>query len=453
VTAPVITDRDGMLDAPGLEDRVAAVAGGLLARGIGPGDTVLVLTRNDRDAVVALHAVIRSGATAALSQDSAGASEHRAAEAATRPALVLPAAELVAVHGAALTGPVDPDPDRAQVVVFTSGTTSVPKGVVHTGRSLAATVANVGAMAALGTDDSAFLVSPFASITGVTQTLALAAVGGGLVLEPAYDDERSLDLLLETGATFYGGPDLVLDRLLQAADRRGVAVPLRTAALGGTMLRRDLLDRAESAGVRVIRVYGSSEVPWSTGTRRSEPAEVRLTDEGTPGPGVEIRLADDGTGELLLRGPHLFAGYTDAAATAAALEDGWFRTGDEATVQDGRLRIVGRLKDVASRNGKKVSLAEVDEAFAAASGIRDCAAFAVPDDTTGERVVIAVRADTPIDVPAALAAMEAAGLARFKLPERVVRWPGPLPTTATGKVQRRDLTEDSEVLWQAPRLD
>lgn len=460
-----VIDRDGSLSYAELEDRVARAAGALRETGVAPGDHVLVVTGNEASSVIAYHAVIRCGGVAVLSAVSAGASELRAALEATDPVLavvsplatdvptglpVLPAADL-GTSAEPLTAPVDPDPDRPRVVVFTSGTTSVPKGVVHTARSLAATVACCTAMTGFSGDDRAFLVSPLASITGVTQALELApAVGGTVVLEPTFTADATLDFLIATGGTFYGGPDLVLDRLLRAAERRGVAVPLRRAALGGTMLRPELVAAAEAAGIRVIRVYGSSEVPWSTGTRASEPDELRLTNEGTPGPGVELRLAEDGTQELLIRGPHRFRGYAGAEEPE---DDGWFRTGDEAEIVEGRLRIVGRLKEVASRNGRKVSLAEVDAAFTAASGITECAAFVVPDDETGDRVAVAVASPGPLDVPAVLAVMKGAGLAPYKLPESVVALDRELPTTATGKVQRRELSEaDGVLLWQAERL-
>lgn len=472
-----VLDRDGGLTHDELADLVARAAGDLADRGVAAGDAVLVVTANERFSVVAYLAVVRLGATAVLSQVGSGPSELRAAREATRPVLAVisphagdlgPALAGLPVVGAAGLGERgtavegfeaglaglhlnQQELDRPRVVVFTSGTTSVPKGVVHTARSLAATVASFAAMTGLGSEDRAFLVSPLASITGVTQALEMApASGGSVVLEHAFGDESSLDLLIASGATFYGGPDLVLDRLLVAAARRGVGVPLRLVALGGTMLRRELLETAEGFGIRVIRVYGSSEVPWSTGTRPDEDASVRLVDEGTPGPGVELRLAEDGTKELFIRGPHRFAGYTGSDEVGSG--DGWFATGDEAEIVDGRLRIVGRLKDVASRNGKKISLAEVDLAFTTASGITDCAAFVVADDATGERVAMAVRDAEDLDVEAVLASMKAAGLATFKLPESVVSWAGPLPTTATGKVQRRELTEDAVVVWRADRL-
>ena len=173
-------------------------------------------------------------------------------------------------------------------------------------------------------------------------------------------------------------------------------------------------------------------------------------------------MSTDGSNELLVRGPHRFLGYLDAQQTEAALVDGWFRTGDEAHWHGGRLRVLGRRADVASRNGRKISLAEVDRAFIAATGLTDCAAFVLPDRDTGERVAVAVRLDpgVALDVPAALAAMQRAGLAPYKLPESVVRQAGPLPMTSTGKVLRRELADaagnsgagSAEVIWRAERL-
>jgi acyl-CoA synthetase (AMP-forming)/AMP-acid ligase II len=116
---------------------------------------------------------------------------------------------------------------------------------------------------------------------------------------------------------------------------------------------------------------------------------------------------------------------------------------------------VGRLKEVASRNGRKVSLAEVDDAFRSASGLAACAAFPVADAVTGERIAVAVLlpAGADLDVPRVLDAMVAAGLAKWKLPESVVSYGAPLPVTPTGKVERRSLSEDAgAVVWRADRL-
>jgi acyl-CoA synthetase (AMP-forming)/AMP-acid ligase II len=474
VTSPgdavALVDRRGVWTYAELDARAASIRGALVRRGVRRGDAVLVVTANERESAAAYLAVVGLGAVAVLSHVGAGASELAAACSATTPVLAVlsPPAEARGVDlpdGLAVIPVVEldgapapaapPDPDARRVIVFTSGTTSTPKGVVHSGRSLAAATACFQAMLQLTADDRLFVVSPLGSITGVLQALELApSVGAAAVLEHDFDDQRSLDLLLDGGGTAYGGPDVVLDRLLSAAERRGVDLPIRIAALGGTMLRTELIEKAERRfGIRVVRVYGSSEAPCSTGSRPDEPDEVRLADEGLPGPGVELRIGDGG--ELLVRGPHVLLGYVDPADEEGALVDGWFHTGDEASIVDGRLRITGRLKDVASRNGKKISLVEVDLAFAAASGIVGCAAFAVPDDRTGERVAVAVHLPdgATLDVAAVLDAMEGAGLARWKLPESVVRSERPLPVTPTGKVRRQALTEALGMLWRAERLN
>ena len=463
-----IVDRDGVVTYGELASRADRVRSALASRGVRRGDAVLVVTANERESVAVYRAVVELGAVAVLSHVGSGASELAVACSRTAPVMAVlspgaagqtvvsgvPTVSSLELDGDEPAPVVPSDPDARRLIVFTSGTTSVPKGVVHTGRSLAAGVACFQELLRLTPEDRLFLVSPLGSITGVLQALELApSVGAAAVLESHFDPERSLDLLVAGGATAYGGPDLVLDRLLTAAARRPIDVPLRIAALGGTMLRRELIDTAEHRfGIRVVRVYGSSEAPCSAGTRVDEPDDLRLVDEGGPGPGVALRLGDGD--ELLIRGPNVFAGYVDPDDDVDSLVDGWFRTGDEARIDDGRLKITGRLKDVVSRNGKKISLAEVDLAFTTASGITDCAAFGAPDADTGERVVMAVRLDdaTVLDVAAALAAMEAAGLARWKLPEKIVATPDPLPLTPTGKVQRRSLSEDLPAIWQAARL-
>jgi acyl-CoA synthetase (AMP-forming)/AMP-acid ligase II len=173
-------------------------------------------------------------------------------------------------------------------------------------------------------------------------------------------------------------------------------------------------------------------------------------------PGVELRIAEHGSGELLVRGPHVFRGYLDPHDNDDAFDREWFRTGDAAELRDDRLRVVGRFKELANRNGRKVSLAEVEDAFRAASGIELCAAFSISDAVTGERVAVAVQLldERPLDIPATLDGMIAAGLAKWKLPESVVRYPTPFPMTATGKVQRRALSEaDGDPIWRAERLE
>ena len=189
---------------------------------------------------------------------------------------------------------------------------------------------------------------------------------------------------MATSATFFGGPDLLLDRLLEEASKRGVAeVPITTVYLGGSMLDPRILARAEhDYGIAVLRAYGSSEAPISTSGARGEPEEVRLADDGRPLDGVEVRIGSQlDPSECCIRRRAPFLGYTDPDDDAAAFDDGWFCTGDLAELRDGRLRIFGRIKDVVIRNGLKIPISEVDAMVAPLPGVEQCAGTASP--TTG----------------------------------------------------------------------
>jgi acyl-CoA synthetase (AMP-forming)/AMP-acid ligase II len=464
-----LVDRRGRSTYAELADRVEEAAGGLAALGVGRRDAVVVIADNDRDSIVATYAVWRLGAVALLVHVSSGTADVAFACRVASPAAALYSAGSAALRGASAGTPTflidelpagtappaaDLEPDAPRLVVLTSGTTSTPKGVVHTANTLRASQANYRAMTDLTPDERFFVVSPLASMAGVLQVLELAPrLGAAAILESAWEPTSTLRFLVDQGATFYGGTDNVLARLFEVARPMGIALPLRAAAVGGTMLRRDVLDEAEERhGITVVRVYGSSEAPCSTGAHPSEPHDVRVGDDGAPMPGVEVRLSDDSE-ELIVRGPHLFGGYLDPKDNEGVfVDDGWFRTGDAADITSGRVRVVGRLKEIANRNGRKMSLAEVEEAFRAAAPVDDCTAFVQPDATTGERVAVAVTGGGDFDVPSVLNAMVAAGLPRWKLPESVVRHEGPLPRTATGKVQRRLLSDDGGVLWRAERL-
>ena len=145
--------------------------------------------------------------------------------------------------------------------------------------------------------------------------------------------------------------------------------------------------------------------------------------------------------ECCIRGPHTFLGYTDADDDADAFDDDWFRTGAVAEIDDGRIRIVGRLKDIIIRNGLKIPAAEVEEAVAKVAGVLDCAAYSVADSTTGERLAVAVVLESPgrVSLSDVTDALVSAGLPKYKLPEELVVWDEPLPLNANGKVERNKL--------------
>jgi acyl-CoA synthetase (AMP-forming)/AMP-acid ligase II len=196
-----------------------------------------------------------------------------------------------------------------------------------------------------------------------------------------------------------------------------------------------------------MRAYGSSEAPVSTSGLRTEPRAVRHADDGVALQDVEVRVGSPGDpGECCIRGPHIFLGYTDVEDDATAFDGEWFRTGDVAELRDKRVRIVGRLKDIVIRNGLKIPAAEVEDAVAEIPGVRECAAYAVADATTGERLAVALvlEDDAELSLADVTGALLSRGLPKYKLPEELVLWNESLPLNANGKVPRNTLDARSQ---------
>ena len=201
-------------------------------------------------------------------------------------------------------------------------------------------------------------------------------------------------------------------------------------------------------GIEIARSFGSTEHPSVTGSYPDTPRAKRISTDGAPLPGVELRLVDeDGTdvapgepGEIWTRGPDQFAGYTDEGETAQAFSaDGWFMTGDVGVLDpDGFLTITDRKKDIIIRGGENVSAAEVEEVLVRMPGVAEVAVVAAPDARLGEVGCAFFRmlpgAEAP-DVAALRAFLEPAGLARQKWPEHV-RSVEDFPRTPSGKIQK-----------------
>jgi len=468
-----IVARDETLTNAQLDNEVQAAVASLHAAGVEAGDSVLVVAGNDVASIVAIHAVLRMEAVALLVMASAGHAHVNDVISGAEPVVALapsswiertpqvaagirwlgaeslrPGATGVDLSRAASVDVAGREPDDPAVVLFTSGTTSRPKGVIHSLNTLLAASDNYIEGGVLRPSDRLFLVSPLASITGVLQAITVPPMlQAPVVLEDRFDAPATLRWLMHTGATWFGGPDLLLDRLLDEADDTGVArLPIQAVFLGGSMLDPRILARAEARGIVVMRAYGSSEAPISTATGRGEDAAVRLADEGRPLGGVEVRIGSEHDDrECCLGGPHLFLGYRDPSDDEHAFVDDWFCTGDIAELTDGRLRIVGRIKDIVIRNGLKIPMTEVEAMATQVPGVERAAAFGAPDDATGEHLVLAVIADDPekVRLDHLVAVLKTAGLATWKLPEELVHWGEPFPETATGKVNRQLLAEAS----------
>lgn len=444
-----------------LRGRVGYAAALLHQQGMSPGGTVLIVAPNRREAVVGYLAGLVCGAKVVLVDRRAGDRDIAWAISVTRPGLLVcdpgdhvwtPSDVPVLAPGDIADGERDfADPPEHSgsddaVIVFTSGTSSRPKGVRHSLSSLAAGTRNFQQVVGFSSGDTAILVSPLASITGVLQTHLALTNGGGLVLEDAFDPALTLARAIDNGATVFGGVPFVLEQLLEQARLGGLTrLPLRAAAIGGATIPRELLEEAaRSYGILPSRIYGSSECPVSFGSAPADALESRLADEGVALPAVAGRI-DPSNGELQISGPHVFAGYVDESDSAGAFTpDGWFRTGDLAELTRDRLTVTGRLKEVVVRKGMKISMAEVDSLLRGMPGVVEAATFAQPDPETGERLAVAVHVRRGADIGLADVTgwLMSAGLAKWKLPEHLVAWSQPLPRTETGKVLRRALAID-----------
>jgi acyl-CoA synthetase (AMP-forming)/AMP-acid ligase II len=247
------------------------------------------------------------------------------------------------------------------------------------------------------------------------------------------------------------GTPLHITDLLDAADRENLDVSsLSDYMAGATTVPGLLVQRCEQAGMRTYRGYGSSEHPVSISGKALDPLEKRLTTEGRPVQGTDVRLlgedgvdvADGEPGEIAVRGPQQFLGYRDTRLNEKAFtSDGWFLTGDIARRDpDGFYRITDRKKDIIIRAGENISSREVEDHVLAHPAVYEVAAVAEPHARTGERVCVFVvlQPGQGLTVPDLVAWFAARGVARQKTPERI-ECVDNLPRNAAGKVLKHEL--------------
>jgi acyl-CoA synthetase (AMP-forming)/AMP-acid ligase II len=460
-----------------LREHVERAVGTLMRGGVELEQPVVIVARNSNESAAAFLATIRARGVAVMLDRRCGAldvtnavatsgARHIVVPADLRTSLRVSDHDITCIEleelaqGAAVGDWSEPDPYRARIVVFTSGTTQRAKGVVHTLSSIGSGVDNISIAFGFHDGDRPYLSSPLGTITGILQLL-VSTNGASLILEDRFDAVQAVERIERHRATVLGGAPVTLEMLFEAREQQGRSTTsLERITLGGTMIPRSVLEVAiDRFGIRPTRVYGSSEVPVHTASAEDDDLGRRLSDDGLPLPGSECRLgaAFEGGHELYVRGPNLFQGYLHEEDNEHAFDDGWFRTGDLVEMlEGGRIRVLGRLKDVVARKGLKISLAEVDDAALAVDGVAEAAAYGVPDDESGERVVLAVRAadGAALSYDTVIAALLDKGLAKGKLPEELVMWDEPLPRNPSGKIVRAELVDRAEGRPRdlAPRL-
>lgn len=337
---------------------------------------------------------------------------------------------------------LDASLDDVCVLMFTSGTTGTPKGVLHSHRTLLSDAESIARLYGLGDGDRVYMPSPVGHITGLVYGVMMPLLAGGsVVLQAEWDSGAGADLIEAEGCTFCVGATPFLRGLTDEYADRGTDSALRGFACGGADVPAALVRRAEKVlGATVARAYGLTEMPTVTCGGPADPERVRADTDGRLTGSSEARLAEpvvDGVGELEVRGPELCLGYLDPAHTAAAFtDDGWFRTGDLARVDDGTVTIAGRAKDIVVRGGENIGVKEIEDYLLDHPAVADVAVVGVPDDVLGERACAFV---VPRGSAPALAELSAHLLgyeiAKHKLPEYLLVTDR-LPRTESGKVQK-----------------
>lgn len=341
------------------------------------------------------------------------------------------------------------DPDADRMVMYTSGTTGRPKGVLHTHNSLHALIMQLRTNWRIDPGDTFLVPSPIAHIGGSIYAFECPLLlGTQAVLMQRWDPDAAVGLMTEHRCTHMAGATPFLDGLLAAAERAGTRLPdLKVFICGGASVPPSLIRRAAEyfEKAQVTRVYGSTEVPVTTVGTFDDVDGAADTDGG---PGIaEIKLVD---GEIRVRGPQMLRGYLHPDDNRESFdEDGYFRTGDLGRWTDGgQLVVTGRAKDLIIRNGENISPKEVEDLLVTHPQISEVAVVGVPDPRTGERACAAI---VPAGVPGPEVAvlkefLMARGVAKFKIPEQVAFF-DVLPKNAAGKVLKHQikatLTEES----------
>jgi len=468
----------GELD--GWIDRVAAryAAGGVAAGGVAAGDRVGVIGSNSLEWCVAALGAIRAGAILVPLNARLVAGELAELVAGSTPSLVVAEAgpltdtmKDVAARGHHFellelsfvnelpTGPGRPfprpdvDADQPAVVVYTSGTTAKPKGVIFTHRTTMNFIFEWSLVEPDFTRGMRLLmVLPVHGAPGTLWGLIHTLVHGGtFFLERSFEPAAAVRRLAEEEITVFLGVPLLYEAMAATPEFAAADLShLRVAHVGGARVPVPLLKAWQHKGVLLRQIYGLTEGGGSVTVNPRAVCIDRPELCGRGGPFTRLTtVGPDGRpcgpgeeGEILIKGPSVTPGYwNDPDATRAAFVDGWLRTGDLGVIDEhGYLRMVERLKDLIISGGINIAPAEIEATIAALDEVEEVAVIPVPDDKFGETPAAVVKLRRPLPVERLIAHCNE-HLAPFKVPRYVVELDRPLPRMASGKVAKRAIRE------------
>ena len=455
---PALVFEERRLSLPQLDALADGLAATLTKRDVIPGQRVAVMSSTRPEFVAVLLAIWRLGATAVLISPAWKRDEVDHALAISGPAHAVGDHPVLAglmpmLHldepiapGEPISGPRPPRADA--VLAFSSGTTGLPKAVRHTHAALEEAAKHWRAALQLTRRDRIQVATPPSHILGLLNILTALRTGARMRLHPRFDIDRMLQTIEDDRITvemavapialaIASHPRLETYDLSSLRFIMWGATPV-SASVAETVTRR--------TGVGWVPAYGTTELPVIA----CNPLQgARLDSVGRPVPGVDVRVVSLETGrpvgpgevgEIQARSMSLMAGYLPAEATAEAIRDGWYRTGDVGWLDGaGWLRITDRLKEMIKVRGFQVAPAEIETVLHGHPAVKDCAVFGVPDGINGEAIVAAVAARAPVD-PSDLTARVDEKLASYKHLSRVV-FVDDIPRLPSGKVLRRVLKE------------
>jgi fatty-acyl-CoA synthase len=458
--------------------RATRLAHVLAGRGIGPGDRVAYLGPNHPTFLEALFATGSLGAAfvplntrlaapelAYILRDSGAAAliwsprltpvvEELRARAPERWDLGLDGYE--AALSTVEPEPIDPpvDPGETCMLMYTSGTTGRPKGVMLTHANVTWNTMNLLVDVDVTSEEVTLVSAPMFHVAALNQTvLPTFCKGGTAILVSAFDPDGTLELIERQRVTFlFGVPAMFLAIARSPRWAEADLSSVRSAICGGAPVPEPLIATYRQRGVTLQQGYGLTECAPGATFLRAGDSPAKAGSAGTPAFFTDVRLAalDGGPvpphepGEVQIQGPNVMAGYWgQPEETAAALTaDGWLRTGDIAVADDeGYLYIRDRLKDLIISGGENIYPAEVEDVIYQHPAVAECAIIGVPDERWGEvgRAVVVLRAGARLE-PADLLAFLDGKIARYKIPKSVVFADG-LPRTASGKVLKQELRD------------
>ncbi len=347
-----------------------------------------------------------------------------------------------------------PGPDDVTQLLYTSGTTGEPKGVMQTANTTMANVIPYARRLHLGADDVVLMASPMAHQTGFMYGLMMPIMlRASAVLLDIWEPLKGIDLIRHEGVTFTMASTPFLTDLARSVDESGLAVPtLRTFVCAGAPIPGALVEHARRVlGSKIISAWGMTENGAVTLIQPEDDDQRAVTTDGCPLPGVELKVVDaDGSalpvgqaGKLLLRSCSNFGGYLKRPQLNATDADGWFDTGDLAQLDaQGYVRITGRSKDVIIRGGENIPVVEIEALLYRHPAVAMAAIVAYPDERLGERAcaVVVPKPGQQIDLAGIVEFLKSQKVAVQYLPERLIVREA-MPSTPTGKIQKFKLRE------------